>query len=200
MYTGNAIKPAGDPLAYMPSVYYLYGRPQRTQLEAARVLYPQKDAGYQVFDFSPDHGASSIDQPPHTIEQLLTHGYFAVPKAEPELSLIEDRKQTSWLGLDDALTQIQDRRKIYEKNMLELEWSKCYAFNELARHGWGASEQQYARYHRRLQELHSEQRAERIAFWKDVSMLRRSLPEVIQQYLSAYRKMEILGDDGGDSE
>ncbi|MGD2111237.1 MAG: hypothetical protein PVI86_17810, partial [Phycisphaerae bacterium] len=98
----------------------MLGNAQRTQLEAARVLYPHKDAGYQVFDFSRDHDASSIDKPPHTIEQLLTHGYFAVPKAEPELSLIEDRKQTSWLGLDDALTQIQDRRKIYDKNMLEL--------------------------------------------------------------------------------
>jgi hypothetical protein len=134
------------------------------------------------------------------VEQLVTHGYFAVPKGEPELSILQDRKQTSWLSLDDVLSQIHQRTDIYQQNMLELEWAKCYAFNELAHQGWPATAEQYATYNRRLQDLHADQRAERIAFWKDVSDLRRALPESVQHYLSTYRKLEILDDSRGDAQ
>ena len=104
------------------------------------------------------------------------------------------------LSLDDVLSQIHQRTAIYRQNMLELEWAKCYAFNELAHQGWPATAEQYATYNRRIQDLHADQRAERIAFWKDVSDLRRALPESVQQFLSTYRKLEILDDNRGDAQ
>ena len=186
---------ASDPLAHLPSYYYLYGRANRHAPKALSILYPPNEPRYQVFDFSSDRSYTQFDKPPHTMEQLLAHGYFAVPNGEPELSILQDRRQTSWLSLDDALSQIRRRTSIYEQNMLELEWAKCYAFNELAHHGWPATPEQYAIYNRRLQDLHADQRAERIALWKDVSNLRQALPESIQQYLSTYRKLGILDDN-----
>ena len=200
MNQDNALNQASNPLAHMPSYYYLYGRANRYGSNALSARYPRREPRYQVFDFSSDRSASAFDKPPHTVEQLITHGYFAVPKGEPELSILEDRKQTSWLSLDDVLAQIHQRQAIYQQNMHELEWAKCYAFNELAHHGWPATVEQYAQYNRRLQDLHAEQRAERIAFWKDASDLRRALPESVQQYLSTFRKLEILNGDGGDAE
>ena len=110
-----------------------------------------------------------------------------------------DRKFSSWLGLDDIIGQIRQREDLYKKNMLEREWGKCYAFNELAHSGWPASTEQMALYHKRLQELHSEQRMERVSAWRDISGLRQLVPENVQGYLSAMRKVEILDDDGGDA-
>jgi len=200
MEQNNTPNPASNPLAHMPSCYYLYGRGKRYGSNALSALYPRDDLQYEVFDFSSDRSDSTLDKPPHTVEQLITHGYFAVPKSEPELSILEDRKQTSWLSLDDVLAQIHQRQQIYQQNMHELEWAKCYAFNELAHHGWPATVEQYAQYNRRLQDLHAEQRTERIALWKDTSDLRRALPESVQQYLSTFRKLEILDGNGGDAE
>lgn len=200
MNQDNTPNPASYPLAHLPSYYYLYGRASRYAVKALNTLYPRDQPQYQVFDFSSDQSSPGLDRPPHTVEQLLTHGYFAVPRGEPELSILQDRKQTSWLSLDDVLSQIHQRTAIYQQNMLELEWAKCYAFNELAHQGWPATAEQYATYNRRLQDLHADQRAERIALWKDVSDLRRALPESVQQYLSTYRKLEILDDSRGDGQ
>ena len=139
------------------------------------------------------------DDGPQTVEQLVSRGYFAVPRMAPETAGIHDRKLSSWLGLDDIIGQIRQREDLYKKNMIEMEWGKCYAFNELARSGWPASEDQMALYHKRLQELHSEQRMERVSAWRDISGLRQLVPENVQGYLSAMRKVEILDDDGGDA-
>jgi hypothetical protein len=200
MNQDNTPNPASSPLAHLPSYYYLYGRASRYAAQALHSLYPRDEPQYQVFDFSSDRSSAGLDKPPHTVDQLLTHGYFAVRRGEPELSILQDRKQTSWLSLDDVLSQITQRTAIYQQNMLELEWAKCYAFNELAHQGWPATAEQYATYSRRLQDLHADQRSERIAFWKDVSDLRRALPESVQQYLSTYRKLEILDDSRGDAQ
>jgi hypothetical protein len=154
MNQDNTPNPASFALAHLPSYYYLYGRASPHADEALNALYPKNEPQYQVFDFSSDRSSAGLDKPPHSVEQLLTHGYFAVPKGEPELSILQDRKQTSWLSLDDVLSQIHQRTAIYEQNMLELEWAKCYAFNELARQGWPATPEQYATYNRRLQDLH----------------------------------------------
>ena len=138
-----------------------------------------------------------IDDGPQTVEQAIEQGYFAVPQSDPETGFLEDKKHTSWLALDDVLGQIHKRNDIYKQNMLDLEWAQCYAFNELARGGWPASEEKHALYQRRQQDLRSEQRAERITFWRDVSRLRERIPESAQQYLSAFRKSEILDDTRG---
>jgi hypothetical protein len=132
------------------------------------------------------------------VEDLVEQGYFAAPVRDAETAVLGDRQDTSWLALDDVLSQIRHRHDIYRQNMLELEWAKCYAFNDLARQGWPASEEQHALYQRRLQDLHSEQRLERVRFWSDVSRVRLLIPPSAQQYLSALRKTQILGLDGVD--
>jgi hypothetical protein len=53
-------------------------------------------------------------------------------------------------------------------------------------------------YQKRLQELYAEERAERVSAWRDISKLRQLLPESIRQYLSSYRKSQILNDLPGD--
>ena len=151
-------------------------------------------------DFFRSDPVGRDDEGPQTVEQLISRGYFAVPRMAPETAGIHDRKFSSWLGLDDIIGQIRQREDLYKKNMLELEWGKCYAFNELAHGGWPASADQMTLYHKRLQELHAEQRMERVSTWRDVSGLRQLLPENVQGYLSAMRKVEILDDDdGGDA-
>ena len=51
---------------------------------------------------------------------------------------------------------------------------------------------------KRLQALYADQRAERVAVWKDISRLRQTLPEAAQSYLSALRKLTVLEDTRGD--
>jgi hypothetical protein len=183
---------------HRPSYYYLYKRarpylyaPTRTDYGAAL-----HDNGHS--DYFLDRGRVNIDRGPQTVEDLLQQGYFAAPARDTETALLLDRQDASWLALDDALTQIRQRHDIYRQNMLELEWAQCYAFNELARHGWPASEEQYAVYQRRLQDLHAEQRLERVRLWSDVSRVRQLVPPSVQQYVSALRKSEILGVDRGE--
>ena len=94
MNQDNTPNPASNPLAHLPSYYYLYGRASRYAAQALHSLYPRAEPQYQVFDFSSDRSSAALDKPPHTVDQLLTHGYFAVPRGEPELSILQDRKQT----------------------------------------------------------------------------------------------------------
>ena len=184
--------------AYNSARYYalLRYQPYRYQSTAAP-LSPESTPDSHS-DFLRHRTQEAIDKGPQTVEQLVTQGYFAAPKGG-EMALLDDRKATSWLALDDAVTQIRQRRKIYEQNLLDLQWAECYAFNELARGGWPASEDQYSAYARALQDLGAQRRLERVAYWRDVSKVRQGLPEAVQQYLSAFRKSEILRDDGGDA-
>jgi len=48
-------------------------------------------------------------------------------------------------------------------------------------------------------EVDLQKQEERLALWSDISKLKQLLPEQAQNYLSAYRKMAILEDTGGDS-
>jgi hypothetical protein len=178
--------------------HYSYGRRQQYPSSSQRQPYPrqdQSDAKRLYFSSPPVPG---IDDGPQTVEQILHHGFMDLPASEIETAIIRDKQHTSWLGLDDILGQIHKREEIYKKNMLEIEWGKCYAFNEVARQGWPASTQQWEIYQIRIQDLHAEQRAERVATWRDIAKLREMLPESIQQYLSASRKSQILGDLDGD--
>lgn len=196
MNTNNANPAAASAAAHIP-YYYLYGRTQR-----ARSVYPigygLPAPRYDRFDFSAPDSFRPIDQGPQTVEQLLEQGYFAPPAHEPETAVLHDHRGTAWLGLDDVLTQLHQRQEIYRHNMLDLAWSECYAFNELARGGWPATLEQQTVYEQRMQRLRSEERAERVSLWQDASRLRQTLPEVMQQYLSAFRKLEILDSLGGD--
>ena len=155
------------------------------------------------YEFSASTISNPVDQGPHTVEQLVTQGYFAISTSMPETALLEDRKHTSWLSLEDAISQVRQRLDIYSQNMYELKLAQCAAQNDLfafeSKYGWPApTEQQYVM-GKRLQRLYSEQREERVSLWKDVSMLKQELPEALRQYLSATRKLQILDANGGDS-
>ena len=114
------------------------------------------------------------------------------------MAIISDKKATSWLGLDDIIGQIRRRQEIYLGNMYDLELSKCAATNSLheheANHGPADAKVEYA-LNKRLDQLYSNQREERVKLWQDISRLRQTLPETAQQYLAAYRKVSILEDD-----
>ena len=184
---------AEKPKNYQFERYLLYRylpKPQPSMYE------PTPHTSSDIFNSDP---VRKDDEGPQTVEQVISQGYFAVPKMAPELAGIHDRRSTSWMGLDDVIGQVREREEVYRKNMLELEWGKCYAFNELARGGWPASEDQMAVYHKRLQDLGSEQRAERVSAWRDISRIRQLFPENMQGYLSAVRKVQILDDDGDDA-
>ena len=194
----NASQPV-VPTDHSIGYHYSYGRTLLYGVSPRARIYEPLPTSVPKRYFSPGKALARLDDGPQTVEQLIEQGYFAAPPGEPETSILYDKKHTSWLGLDDILTQARQRRDIYEKNMLEIEWAKCYAFNELARGSWPASEEKYAMYERRLQELHRDQRAERVTLWRDESRLRQELPESAQQYLSASRKIDIIADMDGDA-
>lgn len=139
---------------------------------------------------------------PQTVEQVTKQGYFAVSNAEPEIAIIQDKKRTAWLGLDDVIAQIRHREEIYLQNLYEIELAKCDAINALftweAQYGWPADAKEQYVLGKRLQALYADQRAERVAVWKDISRLRQTLPEAAQSYLSALRKLTVLEDTRGD--
>jgi hypothetical protein len=188
------------PIDHNIGYHYSYGRQRSYGVSSPPRIYEPFPTFHPERYFSPRKKTlARLDDGPQTVEQLIEQGYFAAPPGEPETSILYDKKHTSWLGLDDILTQARQRRDIYEKNMLEIEWAKCYAFNELARGGWPFSEEKYVIHDRRLQDLHGDQRTERVSLWRDMSRLRQQLPESAQQYLSASRKIDIIADMDGDA-
>ena len=154
------------------------------------------------YDFTSDLLQRRAYPVPQTVDQVIRRGYLAIPKSDPETAIISDKKHTSRLGLDDVIDQVRNRYELYDKNIYELEWSKCEAINCLYRHesyhGPTDSKVEYS-VSKRLNDLYQEQREERVNLWRDVSRLRLQLPENAQQYLSAYRKVSILEDYKGDA-
>ena len=142
---------------------------------------------------------SGLDDGPQTVEQILRHGFMNLPAGDSVTGMLEDKRHTSWLGLDDILDQIHERDRIYRENMEEILWSECYAFNDLARQGWPAEPKQWELYQKRLADLGAQQRMERISAWQDISRLRQLLPESMQEYLSASRKGDLLNNPEDDA-
>ena len=154
-----------------------------------------------TYDFSSDLvGRARFNRYP-TVEQIVANGYFAASKNDPIEAIISDRRQTAWLGLDDIIGQIRHRYQVYQRNIYEIEISKCAAINSFytheAWHGPSYSRVEYSM-NKRLDKLYMNQREERINLWRDVSRLRLLLPEKAQEYLTAYRKVSILEDEKGD--
>jgi hypothetical protein len=154
-----------------------------------------------TYDFSSDlTGKTEFHHPP-TVEQIIASGYLAIPKSDPVKAIISDKKHTSWLGLDDVISQVRKRQELYQTNMYGLELAKCAAENSVhdheAHHGPADSRIEYS-LNKRLDALYKDQRDERINLWRDTSKLRLLLPENAQLYLGAYRKLSILEDDKGD--
>jgi hypothetical protein len=155
-----------------------------------------------VYDFTSERPAGWLREPLQTVDQIIAHGYLATPPGDPVTAILSDKRQTSWLGLDDIIGQVRKRHEIYQRNLYEIELGKCAATNSLyaqwAYHGPPSDKQFYSR-HKRLQELYELEREERTTLWKDVSRLRQTLPETAQAYLSSHRKLQALDDVRGEA-
>lgn len=156
------------------------------------------------YDFSGQHTSIGPSPYPQTVEGIVAQGYFAVPQGDLESALISDKKETSWLGLDDVIRQVRHRYAIYEANMYQIELGKCYAMSSLFgliayRGGVRADSRETYGLDKGLREFYEQQRDERVKLWQDVSRLKQSLPEAAQQYLASYRKLAILEDERGDA-
>ncbi len=179
---------------YVP-YFYLSGQHERYGLSR-----PTADS-WKATDAFANH---SLDIP-QTVDQIVRHGYFNVPRREETAAIIADRTDTTRLGLDDVVTQVRRRYEIHNRILYQIDLSICAANNAIYQHeaycgpGSATSKQHYAK-HKAIRDLYEEQRAEQVNLWKDVSRLRSGLPEIAQQYLAAYRKESILrSGTGGDS-
>lgn len=199
----NTLSPSTNPARERPYRYASLRYQQRRYSSNAEP-YPPQPKPTTSHDFLPERLSGLADQAPQTVEQLIAQGSLYVPACEPETALLADRKQTAWLSLDDAISQVRDRIDIYSQNMYELKLAQCAAQNDLfafeARYGWPAPSQQHYVLSKRLQRLYTDQRAERVALWQDVSRIKQNLPESVQMYLSAVRKIQILDTPGGEPE
>jgi hypothetical protein len=181
--------------------FYEAGIVQRYLDSKNRALIELNGQTPGTYDFSSDLLGRTRAYRVSSVEQIIAHGYLAVPHGDPVDAILSDKRHTSWLGLDDVIRQIRNRYDLYQRNMYEIEVSKCAAITSLytheAWHGPSDSRVEYA-VSKRLDRLYSDQRDERTSLWQDVSKLRLELPENAQQYLAAHRKLAILEDDKGD--
>lgn len=184
------------PYFYDRGLFQVYGTPRehRREAESGGVSTPYR--------FASDVSAARLLGGVETVEQIIAQGYFSVPQADPTTSILSDKRQTSWLGLDDVISQVRKRYEVYEQNVYQIQLGKCSALNSLYAHeayqGPADSKQFYSR-HKRLQELYQEEREERQNLWRDVSRLRLTLPETAQTYLTAHRKLQVLDEVIGDA-
>ena len=187
---------------YVPYFYYS-GQFLAHGLSSQTVPKSNLDRTIESYDFTSDLTKKRTFPKPQTVEDILRHGYLAIPKSEPETALISDRKDISKLGLSDIISQIRQRHDIYENNMYQIELGKCYTISsqlavESSRGGVAMSSKEAYGLNKNLSDFYEQQRDERTRLWADVSKLKLLLPEQAQSYLSSYRKMSILEDINGD--
>jgi hypothetical protein len=202
MQPNNPSKPPRPSGGYVP-YFYESGLFENRPIPGRAPPVQATVGSYASYDFSSEQRTWSRTNEPQTVEQVIASGYFAVPPGEPETALISDKKQTSWLGLDDVIGQIRDRYEIYQRNIFELEQAKCEAANsmhriEADRGSMPANSRERYSVDKGIQDLYQQQRDERVNLWRDVSRIRITLPETAQNYLAAHRKVAILEDSGGD--
>jgi len=185
------------PYFYQSGLFLSYGQPSSY---GRNKVMPQSRTGY---DFSSEAHPWLPPSRPQTVEQIIAHGYFSIPAGEPETAIISDKKQTSWLGLEDTIRQVRNRHELYHRNMYELHQGVCEAdnavFRQVASQGSPADNRQQYSANKLIQGLYEQMRLERVNLWKDVSRLKQVLPETAQNYLAAYRKIAILEDSMGDA-
>jgi len=133
--------------------------------------------------------------PRQSVDELIGDGRLMIPLGDSVTAMLTDRLHADWLNVDDTILQIQQRHSIYEQNVRELEQSRLSALNLM--HSFPkflerVSPTDYQGVRRMLDDIDGQHRQERIQFWRDVSRLRQTLPETVQEYLSAYRKMQLL--------
>ena len=176
------------------------------QLYASQSTVPRRYSHHSSGrSYSPSLDDSFLQQAERTqtVEQIIAHGYFAVPNSDPITAIISDKQHTSRLGLDDVIGRIRQRYEIHEKNFYQIQLAKTAAINAIYSHeaymgpGTASSKQHYAK-HKAIQGLYEEERLEQVNLWRDVSRLRETLPETAQLYLSAHRKMSALSESLDD--
>ncbi len=186
---------------YVP-YFYQAGLHQRYPLPSSNVPRPHRDSHRSSHDSAPADALFRSANRTQTVEQVIADGYFSIPMGDPITATISDKMHTSWLGLDDVISQIRHRHEIYHENLYEIELGKCAATNAIYAHeayvGPASSKQMYAK-HKAIKDLYEQERGERTALWKDVSRLRMQIPESAQLYLGAHRKMSILAQEPGDA-
>jgi hypothetical protein len=198
-----------DPNLYRQTRRNVPDEPRYSYLSTALAVYqpapyavpPARYLGYPTEPFctpAPEDRRYAGLHP--TIDTLIATGSFAIPPADPVAALFSDRRYTTRLSLTDALSQIRQRYELYRLNMSDLEQAKLTACNS-RRSGFdppGWKPEDDPELVQSLEALSQMQRQERIGLWQDISRLRTSLPETIQQYLGASRKMDLLNDTWGD--
>ena len=185
------------PYFYQAGLYVRYAVPAAAGRKS-RIEYAVSD-----FDFTSDLTGARPYAPRQTVEQIIARGYLAVPPADPVTALIGDKRDTTWLGLDDLVHQVRTRYEVYNRNMEDLNQAVCEAhngvFRQLADHGLRvANQKQMYSVDKQTQKIYEMQREERVNLWRDVSRLKLDLPEIAQQYLAAYRRAQILESEPGD--
>ena len=95
------------PYFYQAGLFEIYATPADRRRS-------QPDAGRSTADrFPPDQSLAHRLDRTQTVEQVIAHGYFAVPQGDPITAIISDKQQTSWPGLDDLISQVRRRYEIY---------------------------------------------------------------------------------------
>lgn len=194
---GPAFDAGYAPYFYQSGRFLAYGLPGQTTQKS--VL----DSTIASHDFTSDLTGKRTWPKTQTVEDIIQHGYLAVPHSEPEIALISDKRDISKLGLSDIISQVRQRVDIYENNMYQIELGKCYTISsqlavESSRGGVCMSSKEAYGLNKNLGEFYQQQRDERNRLWSDISKLKLLLPEQAQNYLSSYRKLSILEDINGD--
>jgi hypothetical protein len=201
--TMNSNNPLSNMNGYIPDYHYLYGRHYMYHRPKEIQVYPLRSGWYQRYDFSNVSQMSILDKKPQTVEEVIRQGYLRVPGFQDETTIIHDKRFTSKLGLDDIIQQVRERYRIYNQNIYGLEQTKCYAINDLFNReglsGQPATPDHYTALNNHLEYLYSKQREERVNLWNDISRLKQELSESAQKYLSNHRKIEILGNEKGET-
>ncbi len=194
-------RPSADtgyvPYFYESGLHQLHGLPGHNEPQQSEDTSPTR------YDFSSDLVASRHPNHPWTVEQIIQHGYLAIPKGDPVTAIISDKTHTSWLGLDDVISQVRERHEIYERNLCQIELSKCAAANAIYQHEayvGPPDSKQMEKKHKAIQGLYEQQQNERTSLWKDISRLKNMIPESAQSYLTAHRRQAILRQELGDPE
>jgi hypothetical protein len=204
MYQDQQLNVPSEQAGYQPYFYHA-GLFARYLVPAVNARPQRHERTESTYDFSSDYPAGPRFDRFQTVEQVIAHGYFSVPYANPITAIISDKMHVSRLGLDDVIRQVRSRYEIYQNNIYELNQAVCEVnnglFRQLADHGTlVANQRQMYSVTKQVQKLYEQQREERINLWRDVSRLKLGLPETAQEYLAAYRKVALLKENEGDAQ
>jgi len=186
------------PYFYQSGLYLWHDRPRHP------VPASPSARTYATYDFSSDGRITRPFSYPQNVEQVIARGYLAIPQSDPETAILTDKGHTSWLGLDDLIGQVRRRYEIYQTNMEGIQEARLSSANSMhsviaSRGNVAVNSREAYSINKSLRELYQQESDERVRLWQDVSKLRLLLPETAQSYLSAHRKLSILGAPPGDA-